>query len=117
MDATDKSISYEKALLAAINKHRWMRWAHIDWTVLSFSRRTAYEHRLHESHTIKDLFEENRSKGVNYLLQKWMSSDNATLQIAAMRMIASDEDRQRLNQQYIDHTSDKKEIKVIINES
>lgn len=100
-----KAEKYEAELNAAIVKHKWMRWSHIDWEALSFSRRTAYEHDLHESHTIKSSFEDNRSKGTNYLLQKWMNSDNATLQIAAMRIIADEEDRQRLNQQYVDHTT------------
>lgn len=106
-----KSEQYEKELIEAIQKHNWMRWSHIEWTALSFSRPTAYNHSLEKLDTIKEAFEINRSKGVNYLLQKWMNSDNATLQIAAMRIIADDEDRQRLNQQYVDHTSKGQEIK------
>lgn len=105
-----KSEQYEKELIEAIQKHNWMRWSHIDWNALSFSQRTAYTYELQESQTIKETFEQNRSRGVNYLLQKWMNSDNATLQIAAMRIIADDEDRQRLNQQYVDHTSKGGEI-------
>jgi len=101
----DKLAKYENELSSAIIKNKWMRWSHIDWTTLSFSRRTAYEYSLHESHTIKSEFEQNRNKGVNYLLQKWISSDNATLQIAAMRLICEEDDRQRLNQQYVDHTT------------
>jgi len=100
-----KKQSYEKQLIAAIKKWKWMRWSHIDWDVLDFSRATAYNHDLDKLDTIKETFEHNRSKGVNYLLQKWINSDNATLQIAAMRIIADDSDRQKLNQQYIDHTS------------
>ncbi len=102
---SDKKQQYENEMCASIKKHNWMRWAHIDWGALSYSRRTAYEHGLHESHAIRSIFEDNRSAGVNYLLQKWIKSDNATLQIAAMRIMAEEEDRQRLNQQYVDHTS------------
>lgn len=105
-----KSEQYEKELIDAIQRHNWMRWSHIDWSALSFSRATSYNHELEKLDTIKEAFDMNRSKGVNYLLQKWMNSDNATLQIAAMRIIADEEDRQRLNQQYIDHTSKGGEI-------
>ena len=116
MDARNniKASKYETEMQKAIKKHKWMRWSHIDWDALSFSRRTAYDYALHESHTIKSQFEDNRSKGVNYLLQKWMASDNATLQIAAMRIIADEEDRQRLNQQYVDHTSKGEKITLKI---
>ena len=102
---SEKQQKYETELIEAIKRHKWMRWAHIDWDSLSFSRPTAYNYKLETLDTIKAAFEHNRNKGVNYLLQKWISSDNATLQIAAMRIIAEEEDRQRLNQHYIDHTS------------
>jgi hypothetical protein len=106
-----KAEQYEKELIEAIQKYNWMRWSHIDWRSLNMGRTSAYSYKLNESDTVKEAFELNRSKGVNYLLQKWMNSDNATLQIAAMRIIADDEDRQRLNQQYVDHTSKGQEIK------
>ena len=105
-----KSEQYEKELIEAIQKHNWMRWSHIDWNALSMGRTTAYAYKLNDSDSVKETFEINRSKGVNYLLQKWITSDNSTLQIAAMRIIADEEDRQRLNQQYIDHTSKGGEI-------
>jgi hypothetical protein len=101
----DKQNQYEAELIKSIESYRWMRWAHITWSSLSFSRATAYNHDLDKLDTIKNAFEENRNKGVNYLLQKWISSENATLQIAAMRIIAEEEDRKRLNQAYVDHTS------------
>lgn len=100
-----KQKEYEQELIATIKELNWMRWSHIVWETLSFSRPTAYNHKLETLDTIKDAFQENRRKGVNYLLQKWINSDNATLQIAAMRIIADEEDRQKLNQQYIDHTT------------
>ena len=62
---------------------------------------------------IKEALLENRKKAVNYLLNKWIKSENATLQIAAMRMVADDADRQRLNQAYIDHTSGGQKIEPI----
>lgn len=101
-----KDDKYEKQLIAAIKKYQWMRWSHIDWDALSFSRGTAYNHNLNKLDPIKEAFEQNRSKGVNYLLKKWIESDNATLQIAAMRLIAEEDDRKRLNQQYMEHSGE-----------
>lgn len=110
MDAKTKK--YKSELLEAIKKHKLMRFDHAFGGFVTFSRRTAYGCGLHEMHDIKDALYENRLKGVNYLVQKWIQSDNPTLQIAAMRMICEGEDHQRLNQQYIDHTSNGQTILV-----
>jgi hypothetical protein len=93
---------YEKELLKSIEKFKWMRWSHIDWTSLSFKRSTAYSYNLDKLDTIKGAFEQNRSKATNYLLQKWIQSDNATLQIAAFKIVAEGDDHKRLNQTYIE---------------
>jgi hypothetical protein len=93
---------YEEELIKAINDYKWMRWAHIDWQALSFSRATAYNHFLDKLDTIKAAFEQNRSKATNYLLQKWIQSDNATLQIAAFKIVAEEDDHKRLNQTYVE---------------
>jgi hypothetical protein len=119
----EKQTEKEAQLLKVIIQKKWMRWSHIDWNVVGFSRQTAYVYELDKSDTIKNQLAENRSKAVDYLLQKWIASDNATLQIAAMRIVAEEEDRQRLNQQYIDHTSKnekidtKFEIEIISNQN
>jgi len=97
---TDNKHEFE--FINSILKHKWMRWSHIDWTALSFSRKTAYNYNLHELHTVKEAFEQNRSKATNYLLQKWIQSDNATLQIAAFKIVADSDDHKRLNQTYVD---------------
>ena len=106
----EKQAEKEKQLLNVIIQKKWMRWSHINWDAVGFSRQTAYVYELDKSDTIKDQLAENRNKAVDYLLQKWIASDNATLQIAAMRIVAEEEDRQRLNQQYIDHTSKNEKI-------
>jgi hypothetical protein len=102
MEHSEKQTQYETELLETIQKQNWMRWAHIDWTLLSFSRATAYNHNLDKLDTIKSAFEQNRSRGVNYLLQKWMNSDNATLQIAAFKIVSESDDHKRLNQAYVE---------------
>lgn len=108
-----KQHKYETELIQAIKKYKWMRWSHIDWQVLSFKRGIVYDYDLRESQEVNQAFEQNRNRGVNYLLQRWIQSDNATLQIAAMRMIAQEEDRQRLSQQYVDHTTKGNQVNSI----
>ena len=73
-----------------------------------------YNLKLHESETIREALDNNKVGNVEELITKWIKSDNATLQIAAMRLIADPEKRQMLNQQYIDHTSKGNEIKPTI---
>lgn len=105
-----KQHKYEQEIIQNIKKYKWMRWNHVSWDSLSFKKGIIYEYELRESEEIKEAFAQNRNAGVNYLLQKWIKSDNPTLQIAAMRMIAQEEDRQRLSQQYVDHTSKGKHV-------
>lgn len=101
MSKTDK---YKAELLDVIKKHKI---AFIDhcFAFTSFSRSTAYEHNLDKSDDIKNAIAQNRVKAKNYMLNKWIASDNATLQLAAYRLCADPEEHQKLNQQYIDHTS------------
>ena len=100
----ERQQKYEAELLKLIKQKKWMRYGHIDWTALSFSMRTAYEYELQELQSIKDALAFNRSKAVDYMLQKWIAGDNATLQIAAMKIVADDNDRMKLIQQQIDTT-------------
>jgi hypothetical protein len=100
-----KSLQYEKEMIECIQKHEWARWAHIEWDVLSFSRPTAYNHNLDKLDTIKEAFEIIRSKATNYMLKKWILSDNATLQIAAFKIVASEDDHKRLNQSFVEQKS------------
>jgi len=108
----EKQKKYETEMIEFIRKHKIMQWSHIVWESLPFSRRTAYQYELHNLHTIKGAFEENRSQAMNYLLQKWIKSDNATLQIAAMRIVSDTETHQKLNQSYVDHTSKGEKINI-----
>ena len=100
-----KKETYEAEMLAAIKKHKIMRFEHAFGGFVGFSKTTAYLKKLNESDAIKEALEANRNKGVVYLVNKWLDSDNATLQIAAMRLICDSEDHRRLNQQYQDHTT------------
>ena len=60
-----------------------------------------------ESNSIKAILEKNRVDVKTSMYNKWFKSDNPTLQVALMKLIATDEEAHRLNgtRQQIDHTS------------
>ena len=103
MKLTEKQKAYEKELLEIIKERKIMFFSHA-FAYTSFSLATAYNHGLEKLETIKEALAKNRASGVTYMLNKWIGSDNATLQIAAMRIIADEEIRRSLNQQYIEQT-------------
>jgi len=104
-----KTKEYEKELLKVIKEKKIAFFDHC-FGFTSFSRRTAYEHKLHESHDIKNAINQNRVTAKNYMLNKWIASDNATLQVAAMRLLSDSEEHQKLNQSYIDHTTKREKL-------
>ena len=77
------------------------------------SRQWAYEIGIDKDDNIKELIYINKRKGVTTMMDKWMKSKNAALQIAAMRLLSDPEERQMLNQQYIDHTSGGQTITIV----
>ncbi len=95
-----KAKQYEEELLAAIVKYKYMRFDHCFSNKDIFSRSTAYNYDLDKLDSIKGALQNNRSHGTNYLLQKWIISENPTLQIAAMKLIAEPDDHRRLQQNY-----------------
>jgi hypothetical protein len=103
MKLTKKQKAYEKELLEIIKERKIMFFSHA-FAYTSFSAATAYNHNLEKLDTIKDALAKNRASGVTYMLNKWIGSDNATLQIAAMRIISDEDLRRSLNQQYIEQT-------------
>lgn len=106
-----KKEKYEKELLDVIKEKKI---AFIDhaFGYTTFSRSTAYEHDLDKSDNIKAAIGENRVKAKNYMLNKWVASDNPTLQIAAFRLMSDTEEHRKLNQSYIDHTTKGKEVNL-----
>jgi hypothetical protein len=58
-----------------------------------------------EMDTIKSMLENNRIKTKSSIRAKLYKSDKASELLALYRLIATPEEHQRLNQQYIDHTS------------
>lgn len=102
--AHDKAKQYEQELLKVIQSKKIAFFDHC-FAFTTFSRATAYNHNLDKLDTIKAAINSNRVSAKNYMLNKWIAGDNATLQIAAFRLLSDSEEHQKLNQQYIDHTS------------
>src|SRR5574344_2919909 len=89
---------YEAEILNVIIEKKIMRFTHVFGLYKGISQSTAYLYELEKSEAIKEALNKNRTFGVNYLLQKWIASNNATLQIAAMWMICDSEEHKLLNQ-------------------
>ena len=77
------------------------------------SRATAYNYHLDEIDAIKEAITSNKRRGVQSLVDKWIDSENATLQIAAFKIIAEPEERKAISQNYTDVTSDNKPIQTV----
>jgi hypothetical protein len=86
----------EKKALAAIDKHSLMFIEHIV-AFLPCSKKTFYEHKLHESNAIKKAVEEMRVGKKTKMLSNWINSETPSLQIAAMKMISEEHEAHRLN--------------------
>lgn len=99
----ERQKKYEAEALKVVKERKIFFFSHI-FAFTSFSGATAYNHGLEKLESIKEALTHNRTNGVNYMLQKWVGSENATLQIAAMRIIADEQIRRSLNQQYIENT-------------
>ena len=95
--------AHEKAILKIIKENNILFIGHI-WNYYFRLRKSQfYNLELEKSEAIKDAIDKNRAKGVDKMLNNWLENKkNSTLQIAAMRMICTPEQRQMLNQQYIE---------------
>ena len=80
------------------------------------SRSTFYERfpdGSDELDTLKAMLEDNRVKTKSSIRAKLYKSDRASELLALYRLIATPEEHQRLNQQYIDHTSKGGKIEIV----
>ena len=69
-----------------------------------------YNLELEKSESIKEAIQTNKSKAISYMLNKWVGSDNATLQISAFKILCEDEDRKKLSMQFVE-SENKHEVK------
>lgn len=101
--------------LEAIKKHNLIFINDI-CSYTAFVRKTFYDHDLHKCDTIKSELEKNRINMKVDMRDKWYKSDNATLQIALMKLIADDDEAHRLNgtKREVKHETTDKEINIKI---
>ena len=100
MEDVKINTKHEKGILEAIQKHPIFCFNDIFVYYEACSRATAYNHNLDKLDSIKEAIYKNRRKGVTSLKAKWLKSENATLQLAAMRLICDPDEHSALNQNY-----------------
>ena len=108
---------HEKGILDIIESNDVFTFKDIFVYYKACSRATAYNHGLDKLDSIKDALYQNKRKGVTSMLAKWIKSDNATLQIAAMRLLCETEEHRKLNQQYQDITTGGDKINIVFESS
>ena len=103
---TDKIKKYEAELLKVIKENKIAFFDHCFAFTKGVKRTTCYSLKLNESDVIKDAIDENRVTAKNYMLNKWIESDNPTLQVAAMRLLSCSEEHRLLNQTYVENKNE-----------
>lgn len=101
--------------LKAITEHNLIFIQDI-FAYVGFSKRAFYDHKLQECNAIKSELDKNRVNMKIEMRKKWYDSDNATLQIGLMKLIANDEEAHRLNgtKREVKHDTTDKEINIKI---
>ena len=105
--AYDTDILKEKAI-KAIKEHRLF---FIEDVVayLPCDKTTFYRHfdtESNEYNDIKELLEENRINVKVSMRSKWYKSNNPTLQMGLMKLLATDNERRRLAMEYKEHSGE-----------
>ena len=103
----------EKQALDAIEKHKLFFIQDII-AYLPCSSSTFYDYELEKSETIKEALTKVKTDIKVSMRSKWYKSDNATLQMGLMKLISTNEERKRLSQTHIDHTSKGENIQTPI---
>lgn len=101
---------HEENILDIIVKNKVMKISHIFQHYTDLQRAQFYNLELDKSDIIKEAIAKNKSKAVSYMLNKWVGSDNATLQISAFKVLCEDEDRKKLSMQFVE-SENKHELK------
>lgn len=75
--------------------------------VVSFlpcSSSTFYDHQLEKSEAIKEAINFNKVSKKSKLRRNWEASENATLNISLYKLLANEEELQRLSVQKVEHS-------------
>lgn len=86
----------EQMALEAIKEHELVFVGDV-MAYLPCVKQTFYDHELDKSDAIKTALYKNRADMKIKMRKKWYESDNATLQIGLMKLIADDDEAHRLN--------------------
>jgi hypothetical protein len=108
---------HEKEILEVVIKNKIMKINHIFQHYTDLQHSQFYNLELDKSESIKEAITTNKSKAVSYMLNKWVGSDNATLQISAFKVLCEDEDRKKLSMQFVEsensHQVRKFEVEIL----
>lgn len=95
---------HEKNILEIIRKNKVMFISHIFGYYGQMSRQYFYQIGLDKSDEIKKAIADNRAKATGFMINKWIASDNPTLQVCAYKILCSDDERKRLSKDYVEVT-------------
>lgn len=94
----------EEIALKAIEEHKTPFHSHLI-SHMPISMATFYNHKLEELESIKTALNKVRTEKKTKILDKMSSSDSASAQIAAYKLLSDDHEFSKLSGQQIDHTS------------
>jgi hypothetical protein len=89
-------------------------------TFIGISKPTLYEHfpiDSNELNELKKLIEDNKITLKTSMRKKWYDSDNATLQMGLMKLIATPEEHKRLATNFNDHTGLVEFTKIVLTDA
>jgi hypothetical protein len=94
-------VKLEKQIIEAIEREELTFFSEIVLFVKP-ALSTLYEMELEKSETIKAALEANKLRQKAKMRKKWVESDNATLQISAYKLIADNEELEKLTMNKVD---------------
>lgn len=95
---------HEANILEIIRKNKVMFISHIFGFYGEISRQYFYQIGLDKSDKIKKAIADNRVRATGFMINKWIASDNPTLQVCAYKILCSDDERKRLSKDYVEVT-------------
>ena len=102
--AYDKQVLFDRAKEEIVSK----KLIFVEEVVafIGINKTTFYDHfkiNSDEINELKKLIEDNKINLKTSMRKKWYDSDNATLQMGLMKLIASPEEHKRLSQTFVDN--------------
>lgn len=103
----------ERMAVEAIKEHKITKITYVP-SFLPCVTSCFYDHQLEKSEAIKEALYRNCVEKKTKMTDRWVDSDNPTLQIAAFKLMADDDELTRLNSQKIEaeHTLKGSGIKI-----